>query len=77
MCRKRFADMMGFMVQEPGLEPEHLFQRVSLGRPWGSYRGRSIGGSHGAISCALAGKYPLLKPVVQVRDYLPGQGRAM
>lgn len=72
ICRKRFADMMRFMTREPGLEPEHIVN----GYPWaelGEATVVDLGGSHGAISCALARKYPSLKLVVQVRDDAPRQ----
>lgn len=60
------------MTREPGLEPEHLVN----GYPWaelGEATVVDLGGSHGAISCALARKYPSLKLIVQVRDYAPRQ----
>jgi 6-hydroxytryprostatin B O-methyltransferase len=76
MCSKRFADMMRFMTQEPVLNPEHLVN----GFPWaelGEAVVVDLGNSHGAISCALARRYPSLKPVVHLRDYLQHQSRAM
>lgn len=75
MCRKRFADMMRFMTREPGLEPEHIVN----GFPWaelGEATVVDLGGSHGAISCALARKYPSLKLVVQVCGYLLRQSKS-
>lgn len=73
--RKRFADMMRFMTREPGLEPEHTVN----GFPWaelGEATVVDLGGSHGAISCALARKYPSLKLVVQVCGFVLHQGKS-
>lgn len=47
---------------------------MSTGFPWAELVEATVvdlGGSHGAISCALARKYPSLKLVVQVRDNSP------
>lgn len=60
---------MRFMTREPGLEPDHVVN----GFPWedlGEATVVDLGGSHGAISVALARKYPSLKLIVQVRDYV-------
>lgn len=57
---------MRFMTREPGLEPHHVVN----GFPWddlGEATVVDLGGSHGAISVALARKYPSLKLIVQVR----------
>lgn len=60
------------MTREPGLEPEHLVD----GYPWAELEEATIvdlGGSHGAISCALARKFPSLKFVVQVSSQISSQ----
>lgn len=66
---------MRFMTREPGLEPEHTVN----GYPWaelGEATVVDLGGSHGAISCALARKYPSLKLVVQVCGSVLRQGKS-
>lgn len=60
--------MMRFMTREPGMETEHVVN----GYPWGDLGEATVvdlGGSHGAISVALARRYPSLKLIVQVRSY--------
>lgn len=64
----RFAAMMRFFSRRPGLEPHH----VVGGFAWGELPEGGIvvdvGGSHGAVSIAIARAFPSLKLVVQVRS---------
>lgn len=63
---RRFADVMRLFSQRPGLEPAHVVR----GYPWGEVPAGGtvvdVGGSHGAVSCAIARDFPDLKFVVQV-----------
>lgn len=64
----RFAAMMRFFSRRPGLEPHH----VVGGYAWGDLpEGATIvdvGGSHGAISIAIAREFPSVKLIVQDLD---------
>lgn len=65
---QRFADMMRLFSRRPGLEPHHVVH----GYPWGELPVGAtvvdVGGSHGAISCAIAREFPHLSFVVQVNS---------
>lgn len=63
---RRFADMMRLYARRPGIEVHHVVR----GYPWGDLPDGAtvvdVGGSHGAVACAIARDFPSLNFVVQV-----------
>lgn len=62
----RFAAMMRFFSRRPGLEPHHVVKGYNWGELPEGATIVDVGGSHGAISIAIAREFPSLKLIVQV-----------
>ncbi len=67
-CLQRFATVMCFFIERPGLAPRHVVDNY----PWGDINKGStvvdVGGSHGIIYIELARRYSHIQFVVQDLD---------